>query len=566
MSSLNAALDERLVHQTMASMFLATASARHSHMAIQSDNGRVSLTYGALLEEVQRLAAGLAAVGVRRGDAVALMMTNRPEFFPLDIGAQCLGATSFSLYNSAPASQLSHVLIDSGAKVVVCERRFLRELIEARRLGAAIERLIVIDGDGSDGAMTLDGLRMAGRSGFDLEAEVRLASPEDIATLVYTSGSTGNPKGVELTHANLVAEVRAIHAMVPQVVDGSYISFLPAAHIGDRARSLYGSVMAFGHTITTVADAKDLVPTMKQARPVYCGAPPRFWEKIRANLEAKYGPDLESRARLDPGIGEEVRTGLGLDRALWISTGAAPTQATQFPFFDSLGVRLCELWGMSETCSIATTNTPQDYRFGSVGRPVAGLEMKLAEDAELLVRGPTVARRYRGLPEITAESFDQDGWFHTGDIARVDSEGFWWIVDRKKDIMINAAGKNMSPTNIESTVKSSSPLIMQACVIGSGRPYNVALLVVDSTALGGVGADDLRVREQLNLAIEAANGQLSRPEQIKKFHALTQEWLPGGDELTLTMKLKRREIEQKYKAAIERLYASSEVPSNSQGE
>ncbi len=223
MKAIHPALDERLRHRTMAAMFLSTVNIRHSHVAVRADDGHLSLTYGALLDEVRRLAGGLAALGVRRRHAVALMMTNRPEFFAIDIAAQCLGATSFSLYNSASPAQLLHVLTDSGAKVVVCESQFLPCLMDARRMGASVEHIVVIDGDGLDGTLTLTQLATTASPGFNLEAEVALVEPEDIATLVYTSGSTGNPKGVELTHANLVAEVRAIHGMVPQIADGSYI-------------------------------------------------------------------------------------------------------------------------------------------------------------------------------------------------------------------------------------------------------------------------------------------------------------------------------------------------------
>ncbi len=544
------ATGHRLATSTLAQMALATIADRGDRIAVKSDDRRLAFSYRELLDHAHQIAAGLAGLGVRRGDAVALMLTNRPEFFPIDLAALLSGAIPFSLYNSATPEQLAYVLADSAAKIVLCERRFQDALLAACRMGGAVEHVVVIDGDGSGGTVTPEGLMRAGTPGFDLLKTAEGIVPDDVATLIYTSGSTGAPKGVEITHANLVAEVRAIHAAVPQVDGGSYLSFLPAAHIGDRARAYYGSVIAFGHEVTTIADAANLMPAMKAERPLYCGGPPRIWEKVRGSLEARYGTDLPEQAARDLGLGDEIRQNLGLDRARWISTGSAPTQSGQFAFFDTLGIRLCELWGMTETCSIATTNTPDAYRFGSVGRAIDGLELRLAEDGELLARGPTVATRYRNRPDAMDEAYDPDGWFRTGDIARIDDDGFWWIIDRKKEIMINAAGKNMSPTNIENALKAASPVIMQACVIGDRRPFNVALIVPNAPDLG-----DLSVADRVAAAVTTANGQLSRVEQIKSFALIYEEWLPGSDVMTPTMKLKRREIEQRYAGEIAKLYA-----------
>jgi long-chain acyl-CoA synthetase len=538
-------IDERLTAETLPQLMLRTVAARAGRTAVKASDGTATLTYDGLLAEALEIAAGYAGLGIRRGDTVALMLTNRPEFFAFDLAALLIGAIPFSLYNSAAPGQLADVLRDAGSRVVVSERRFFDALAVACRAAKGVKHVILLDGDATGGTMTVDGLKRRARSSVDPLEAVRIAAPDDVATLIYTSGSTGIPKGVELTHANLVSEVRAIHAIMPQVEDGSYISFLPAAHIGDRARAYYGSVIAFGHEVTTVADASQLMPVMATEAPIYCGGPPRIWEKVRASLEARYGPDLGERAPRDPGLGEEIRVSLGLDRARWISTGSAPTERGQFAFFDALGIRLCELWGMTETCSIATTNTPDACRFGSVGKAVDGLELKLADDGELLLRGPTVARRYRNRPDAMAEAYDQDGWFRTGDIARVDNDGFWWILDRKKEIMINAAGKNMSPANIESALKAVGPAIMQACVVGDRRPYNVALIVP------GTGAGEADVAA----AVASANAQLSRVEQIKRFALIEEEWVPGSEFMTPKMTLKRREIERRYADRIEQLYA-----------
>ncbi len=548
---LSETIADRLRHPTLTAMFLATCAARGGATAVRDSAGRTVLSYDGLRDRVARVAGGLRALGVARGDAVALMMVNRPEFFVVDLAALFLGAIPFSLYNSAAASQLRHVLADAGARTVVCDGAFASVLREARSPGAPPVNLVLVDGAAGGDATSLAELEGVVPP-LDLERLASETRPSDLATLIYTSGSTGAPKGVEITHANLVAEVRAIDAAVPQVEDGSWISVLPSAHIGDRARAEYGAVVAFGHEVVTVADATSLFATVREVRPVYFGNPPRTWEKLRAVIEAEFGDDIAQRASADANLAATVRAAIGLDRVRWISTGSAPTQIDQFRFFASLGIVLCELWGMTETCSIATTNTPDSYRFGTVGRPLEGVEMRLADDGELLVRGPTVAARYRNRPDATTDALDADGWFRTGDFAEVDADGFWSITGRKKELIINAAGKNMSPSSIESALKQAGPVIMQACVVGDRRPYNVALIVA---ARPYADRTDAELREIVQAEVDAANLQLSRVEQIKRFALFRDEWLPGGDELTPTMKMKRREIAAKYSEAIDALYA-----------
>ena len=291
----------------------------------------------------------------------------------------------------------------------------------------------------------------------------------------------------------------------------------------------------------------DLFAVVAQVRPTVFGAVPRVWEKLKAGLEAK-GVTSETP-------GEQVRAMLGLDATEWFVIGAAPTPVEVLEFYDALGIRICEVWGMSETTCVATTNAPGDWRPGSVGRPLEGVELRLAEDGELLVRGEIVMRGYRNQAEKTAETIDADGWLATGDIAKVDDDGYWWIVDRKKELIINAAGKNMSPANIESQLKAAGPLVGQACVVGDRRPYNVALLVLDPDAAAGLDPADPGVAARVQAEVDAANAKLARVEQIKRFAVLDAEWLPGGDELTPTMKLKRRPIAEKYAERIEALYA-----------
>jgi long-subunit acyl-CoA synthetase (AMP-forming) len=345
--------------------------------------------------------------------------------------------------------------------------------------------------------------------------------------------------------------------------------------VADRVVTHYSAIV-YGTQLTCCPDPRQVVAHLPDARPTLWGAVPRIWEKLKAAIEA--GADERVSAAIDAareGRATEddeadlakLRAGLGLDAAEHHIVGAAPTPPDVLEFFAALGIEICELWGMSETCGVATLNPPGRVRIGTVGPALPTVEIRLAADGELLLRGPMCTAGYRNLPEKTAELIDAEGWLHTGDVGEIDADGYVRIVDRKKELIINAAGKNMSPANIESALKSSSPLIGQACVIGDRRPYNVALLVLDpdavpgfaaahgldSEALGSLGSAEAVIAAVAD-GVRAANDRLSRVEQIKKFKILDEEWLPGGDELTPTMKLKRKPIAEKYVEEIEALY------------
>jgi long-subunit acyl-CoA synthetase (AMP-forming) len=321
-------------------------------------------------------------------------------------------------------------------------------------------------------------------------------------------------------------------------------------------------------------------------RPTFFGAVPRVWEKLKAALEAGFDEHTRDalaraleRVRTDPLAGPDpadaelfaaLRAKIGLDRSTWYMIGAAPCPLEVLEFFAAIGIPICEVWGMSETTSVATLVPPDDVRLGTVGPAMPGVELRLADDGELLVRGDTVMPGYRNQPEKTAETIDADGWLHTGDIATIDDDGFVRIVDRKKELIINAAGKNMSPANIEQQLKQGSPLIGQAIAIGDGRPYNVALIVLDPDASAAFArqrgladsspaamAAEATVLEEVTAGVARANEHLSRVEQIKRFAILPCDWPPAGDELTPTMKLKRKPINEKYRAEIEALYAGA---------
>ncbi|HEX3265777.1 MAG TPA: AMP-binding protein [Candidatus Limnocylindrales bacterium] len=437
-------------------------------------------------------------------------------------------------------------------------RALVLELVQRHR---AV--LVAVDHD-EYGAMTLDDLESKGSSSFDFMRHAAAVQAGDIATIIYTSGTTGPPKGVQLTHANLIAECRAVATRLPTKVGGRGTSFLPSAHIADRWGSHYYGSMMFGATITSIADPRTVAIHLPDVRPTTWGAVPRIWEKLKAALEAKGFTDP---AALPEEVKASIRKRIGLDRAQWLVCGAAPCQVEVLEYFDALGLTILELWGMSETSCCVTINPPGAPRFGTCGPVLDGIELKLAPDGEVLVRGPVVMAGYRGEPAMTAMAIDADGWLRTGDIGTRDMERYLTIVDRKKEIIINSAGKNMSPANIEARLKAAHPLIGQAVAIGDRRPYVVALIVLDAEVAGHFAserglpesthalAQHPTVRDVLSEAVRIANRKLSRVEQVKTFAILGDDWHPGGDELTPTMKLKRKPIAAKYAAQIDALYA-----------
>ncbi len=597
-----AATDEPLARvTTLCELFQSAVAAYPDTLALRTVGGATELTWAQYGARVRRIAGGLAALGVTRGDAVALMMSNRPEFALVDTGAMHLGATPFSVYNTLPADEIAFLFANAGTRVVVCEAQYAERVLEAATQGTAVEHVICLDAD-VPGTVPLATVEAARADGFDFEAAWRAVDGEDVVTLIYTSGTTGPPKGVELTHRNVLAELRGTHAVLPLAPGDRTLSFLPSAHIADRWATYYQS-FAFGMTVTFASDPTQLLPGLHEARPTIWGAVPRIWEKFKAALDAGIAAETDpakqagiakalevgdqvarlrnageevptelagAHAQFDAAVLSKFREKLGLDQARWIVVGAAPSPAGLLEFFAAIGVPILELWGMSETSCCATINPLGANRIGTVGKPIGGVQVRLAQDGELEIFGATVMRGYRGQPEKTAETMSADGWLLTGDIAEIDADGYVSIVDRKKELIINAAGKNMSPSNIESHLKGSHALIGQALCVGDGRSYNVALLVLDPDAVPGfarqVGAEGATatelaerddVRTILAAAVDEANSHLARVEQIKKFAILGDEWLPGGTELTPTMKLKRKPIAQKYAAEIEALYAAS---------
>ncbi len=583
-------------HQSVYAAFRASVERLGDDVAIRTDDDSVAWSWNEVAAMVKRLAGGYASLGLGKGDTVALMLNNRPEFIPLDLAAISLGGVPFSIYQTSSPEQIAYVVADAGARIAVVEASFLPQFLEAKKELPDLEHVVVLDGDG--GTLTYEEFEQADPE-FDPAERAEDVGLDDLLTLIYTSGTTGPPKGVQLTHRNLMALTYSVEDMIT-LPDrgGKIISWLPAAHIAERGAHYYLPVVK-GLTVTICPDPRKIVDFLPRVKPTWFFAVPRIWEKLKAGIEAQIaGLPEEQRGPAQQGIeaaikkirleqaGEEVpeqlaaavakademlfaplRSSLGLDEVVGVNVGAAPTPLEVLEFFHAIGIPVGELWGMSETCGVATLNPPEAVKLGTVGPPVPGVEIRLAEDGEVLCKGDAVMPGYRNLPEKTAETFD-DGWLLTGDIGELDADGYLKIVDRKKELIINAAGKNMSPANIESKLKAASPLIGQACTIGDGRPYNVALIVLDSdfapvwakqNGLDGKSVEELAGEEKLIAAVQAgvdeANSKMSRVEQIKKFTILPAEWMPGGDELTPTMKLKRRPISEKYEAEIEELYA-----------
>ncbi len=546
--------------ETMCEVFQATVAEHPDVVALRTPGGETEVSYREYGERVRSIAAGLAELGVKRGDTVGVMMLNRPEFNLVDAAAMHLGAIPFSIYNTSSPEQVAYLFGNAGNRVVIAERQFL-ETIEASGV-EGIEHTVCIDG-GAEDTITLDELESGGDPGFDFESAWRAVEPGDLITLCYTSGTTGPPKGVQLTHANLVAEARGVFDAIGYEPGDRTVSYLPHAHMADRFTGHYGA-MAYAETVTVVSDPREVVAALPDARPTVWVAVPRIWEKLKAALEAQ---GVTDPAAMPDEARAAVRAKLGLDRVRVSFAGAAPTPIEVLEYFRDLGIPITEVWGMSELSCVATTNPPGAERLGTVGKAIPGVELRLADDGELLARGPLLMTGYRHEPEKTAEAIDADGWMHTGDIAQIDADGYVKIVDRKKELIINAAGKNMSPANIEARLKTSSPLIGQAICIGDRRPFNTALIVLDPDVAAewaseraldpspaGLAAD-ASVAAEVKRGIAEANTHLSRVEQVKRFRVLEADWLPGGDELTPTMKLKRKPIAAKYADEIEALYA-----------
>ena len=575
-----------------------------------------TLTWTEVGERVRDVAAGLVELGLGVGDTVAIMATNRIEHYLADMGAVHAAATPMSIYNTLSPEQVAFVAGHAEPTVVVLENadhlaRWSRALDETRSVGT----VVVIDadavpaGDAPTGPgqprflpwedLVSSGAAYRAARAEELDARAHDLDPDAPATILYTSGTTGNPKGVVLTHHNVLYE--AVSTLEAAGLHGAQtaVSYLPLAHIAERVLGLYGPQIQGSH-MHAIGDPAELLAALGEVHPTSFFGVPRVWEKIKTGISAKLAadpnpdnvklvhnsmaaglawvqaqevggtmtPEIEKAYReADEAILGFLKLLLGLDQVIWAGSAAAPMPLEVAKFMAGLGIKVFDVYGMTETCGAITANGPGGFRLGTVGRATPGMEVRLDVDGEVLVRGPVNTPGYFRQDDATRALIDEEGWVHTGDIGTLDDDGFFSIVDRKKELIITSAGKNISPSNIESFLKES-PIVGHAMAVGDGRPYVVAVLTLDGEIAPlvaqkmGVEFTDLadlaqkpEIRAMAQAAVDAANERLSRPEQVKAFELLPMEWTAESEELTPTLKLKRRVVNTKYSDVLDRLYS-----------
>jgi len=591
--------------ETLSDLFLLAAGYHKPDCLLHKVGGEyVPIATAEMVDRVRRTARALENLGVEPGDRVALMAENGPHWPTVDFAALCRGAASVPIYPTLLPEQVAYIVADSGAKVVVVQTaEQLAGLREHRDRIPGVQKLVLIDGEpgGDDGATTLDAL-LAGGADADptaFEEHARRTAPDDLASLVYTSGTTGQPKGVMLTHRNFVSNICTAMGLVDFRADQTSLSFLPLAHVFERMIDYCyfykGVSIAYAESVQTVPQ------NMQEVRPHVFVSVPRVYEKFHARVQdtiAAAPPVRQKLFRWAVGVGRESLPWtlkgehpsglLGLKYALanalvfrkleerlggrfeYAVSGGAPLAPDLAEFFWSVGIEIYEGYGLTETSPVISVNAPGITKLGTVGRPIPGIEVEIAEDGEILTRGPHVMKGYWNQPEATAEVIDEDGWFHTGDIGEIDADGYLRITDRKKEIIVNAYGKNVAPAPIENALKSSR-YVSQAVVIGDRRKFLAALVVPDLEALttwtkgqgiAVAGAEELiadhRVRELIAAEVAAVNEGLASYERIVAWELLPEEFSLEGGELTPTQKVKRRVIHEKYDDRIDRMYAEAE--------
>jgi long-chain acyl-CoA synthetase len=573
-----AAIEAEIAGSTLLTAYAETVTAAADVLAHRwLENGQWrSLTYREVHERVRDLALGLRAIGLRPGEFVVIWSRNRSEATIADYAVMHAQGVPVFIYSTVAAEQAAYIAGHCEAAVAIVEREFLDKLLSVRDKLPKLRQVIVIDGD-TDNASGWPQLLALGRAEAErspglFDESWRQVEPDDLATLIYTSGTTGQPKAVMLTHRNVryyqLAVIRVIPLDDQTDEDGSarLISYLPMAHVTGRSVDHWGA-MAHPVTLAYCPDALKLFEIAGQIHPTGLIGIPRVWEKLYAALRNAL-PDVSPAAvRAMP---EEARQGvltfIGLDRCGVATSGAAPIDPAILEFFLALGVPLTEGWGMSELSNAATLAPPGQSRIGAVGRAFPGMELRIADDGEVLVRGPLVMHGYYKDPERTAEALDAGGWMHTGDIGAVDADGFLKITDRKKELLITSGGKNISPALVEYELQRH-PLIGQACAIGDRRNYVTALLVLDPEAAPawarahGIETASLaelaghpQVLAEVERGVAEANSHLARVEQVRRFRLLPNEWTAETGELTPTMKRRRRVIIDRYAAEIDQLY------------
>ncbi len=592
--------------ETLSQLFLVAAGYAKPDCLLYKVDGRyVPMATAELVDRVRRLAGALQGAGIARGERVALMADNGPHWPTVDFATLCTGAVLVPIYPTLLPRQAAYIARDSGARLVFVQgRERLDGLLAVADQMPGVERFVLIDGEPppEDRVTTLAALLAAG-AGADpesFEQTARESRPEDLATLIYTSGTTGDPKGVMLSHHNIVTNLLA--ALEVLRFDGDYtaLSFLPLSHSFERVTDYVYFYKGF--TIAYSASVHEVAKDFLTVRPHVFVSVPRVYEKMLARVYETVASSPAWRQRLfhwavavgrralpyrlrdrrPPGLlglklaladrlaFSKIRARIG-GRFRYAVSGGAPLAPDVAEFFWGAGIPIYEGYGLTETSPVISANAPGAVKLGTVGRPVPGVEVRIAEDGEILARGPNIMQGYYNQPAATAETIDRDGWFHTGDIGELDEDGFLRITDRKKELIVNAYGKNIAPAPIENTLKTSR-FIEQAVVLGDRRKFLSALLVPDFEVLAVWARDqgldpadraalvqDPRVRRLFQEEVDRVNATLAHYEAIQAWELVPQEFTLDTGELTPTLKVKRRVIHQKYGHVIDSLYADAKA-------
>ena len=585
--------------KTIADLLPRAAELYGSKVAVRSkeDGQWVGKTFVEVADVVRPLAFGLVTLGVEKGDRVAILGNTRPEWTYFDFAALSIGATVVPIYQTNSPEECRYVLENSDSKVVVVEdAEQLEKVRQVRSQLPRLEQIVLMTGEAED-AISMEELagKGAGGDAAAWETLYGAVTPEDICTFIYTSGTTGPPKGCIISHGNYRAMLDMVNDVsVIEDEDLAYL-YLPLAHS-------FALLIQFGtfDLGTTLAywerDPLKILPNLAELKPTYFPSVPRIFEKIytaaTSGIEKEGGAkkkifdwaiktgakmrEVERSGRkpgfllqrqyafADKKVLSKIRNLFGGRIRLAVS-GAAPINPEILRFFDAAGVLVLEGWGMTETSTAATISTPEDFKVGTIGKPFPGCEVKIADDGEILVKGPNVFQGYHKNQEATNETI-VDGWLHTGDIGEVDSDGFIKITGRKKDIIITAGGKNITPANLEAEIKQH-PLVSQCVVVGDRRPYLVALVTLDPEEAvkyaeeHGLPQDPVQlagnadVKAQIEAHVDKINQNFARVEQVKKIAILPNDLSQESGELTPTLKVKRAVVASKHEDAIEQLYA-----------
>jgi len=576
------------------------------------------VTWRGYRDAARKIGLGLLKLGLERGQRVAILSNTRAEWAFADLGILGAGGTTVPIYQSNLPGEVRYILDDSEARFMFLEDLDQWQKVRGQLDELAVEKYVLIDTDdteqtkaadapfeGNDRVLTLDALLELGEADdaarFDEAAEA--ATPEEVATLIYTSGTTGKPKGVVLTHANVSVECDGLADVLEMEPDDETLAFLPLAHV--FARVLHWAQVRVGYIVSFAQSLQTLKEDMGDVRPTFLAAVPRVYEKFYAGVLAKIAAKgglaakvatwalesaLERKKReLDGepvGLGLKLKTAAGGKplgkvaaglqeltggRIKYFISGGAPLSREIGAFFDLMGITILEGYGLTETTAATHVNRPHDHKLGTVGKPIRGAEHEIAPDGEILTRGGMIMKGYHNRPDATKEVLDDDGWFHTGDIGEIDADGFLKITDRKKDLIVTAAGKNVAPQNVENHLKTH-PLVSQVAMFGDKKKFCVALITIDEEQVRKALTDEgitppedtealtklPRVKELLQEAIDAKNEDLASYETIKYFDILPKDF-EVGDELTPTLKVRRKKVLESYADRIEALYAGAEA-------